>query len=519
MNRVVSQKAEILRPQYPSLCTLSEIVQQCQLELLVDVELTVQVSGLSLSSRNIFQGDLYAALPGQLTHGAKFAQQACEAGALAIFTDRDGYEQIDLIGIPCLVVENPRDVLGNVARCIYGTGSNSATIFGITGTNGKTSTAYILDAILRQLGVLTGMSTTVERRSAQSVFSSTLTTPEASELHALIARMKEDQVQAISLEVSAQAITQKRVDGIIFDVAGFTNLSHDHLDDYATYEEYYEAKKQLFDSDRCRQAVVNVDSSWGKKLAEDISIPCVKLSSSFDAQAQWVITIEDRTLTNTYFSLTHEDGRQLYSSVPLLGDFMAINASLAIVMLVESGYEFTRIREVLEGDKGVDVFIPGRVERLSAMDAPAVFIDYGHTPDAFRETLGALRKVTSGNIIMVFGADGDRDTTKRHQMGALAAEGADIVIVCDFHPRFEDPHAIRAALLEGVNTSGYQCIVYEIADPATAFREALTQAQKGDVVLYAGPGHEHYREVAGVKLPYWAKQDSCQALKDMGWLE
>jgi len=196
--------------------------------------------------------------------------------------------------------------------------------------------------------------------------------------------------------------------------------------------------------------------------------------------------------------------------VPLLGAYNAANAALAIVMLVESGYDLDAIGAALDRDGGIDAYVPGRTERLSGEQGPVVFIDYGHTPDAFESLLGALRRVTEGRIVMVFGADGDRDTTKRADMGAIAARGADAVVITDFHPRSEDPATIRAALLEGE--------LYEVADPRAAFRAALALAGDGDVVLYAGPGHEDYQEVAGQRLPYSARDDARLALREAGWL-
>jgi UDP-N-acetylmuramoyl-L-alanyl-D-glutamate--2,6-diaminopimelate ligase len=197
---------------------------------------------------------------------------------------------------------------------------------------------------------------------------------------------------------------------------------------------------------------------------------------------------------------------------------MAANAALAIVMLVESGYDLDAIAHSLDRDGGIRAYIPGRAERISGERGPLVYIDYGHSPDAFLNTLGALRKFTDGRIFMVFGADGDRDTTKRADMGAIAARGADVLVVTDFHPRFEDPAAIRATLLAAARDAVPDGEFYEVPDPRAAFRQALSLAEEGDVILYAGPGHEDYHEVAGVKVPYSALEDSRQALREAGWL-
>jgi len=265
--------------------------------------------------------------------------------------------------------------------------------------------------------------------------------------------------------------------------------------------------------------VVTVDSDWGRRMAAESRIPVATLSSSPGGDADWTVTVTEEALERTSFRLDGPEGRTLETSVPLPGSYMAANAALAIVMLVESGFDLDAIAHVLERDGGIRVFIPGRLERVSGERGPTVFIDYGHTPDAFLATLASLRKVTDGRIIMVFGADGDRDTTKRRDMGAIAARGSDALVITDFHPRTEDPAAIRAALIEGARHAVPDLELYEIADVHAAFRHALALAGEGDVLLYAGPGHEDYREVAGQHLPYSARDDARLALREAGWLE
>ncbi|MGH3704662.1 MAG: Mur ligase family protein, partial [Agromyces sp.] len=266
------------------------------------------------------------------------------------------------------------------------------------------------------------------------------------------------------------------------------------------------------------RGVVTVDSEWGRRLLAESGIPVTTLTSIDGVEADWRITVLEDGADHTSFLLEGPGGRRLETRVPLLGWYMAANAALAIVMLVEAGYDLDRIAEALERDGGVDAYIPGRAERISGDRGPVVYIDYGHSPDAFLQTLGAIRRSTDGRIIMVFGADGDRDTTKRGEMGAIAARGADAVVITDFHPRFEDPASIRAALIAGAREAVPDREIHEIADPREAFRAALALAGEGDAILYAGPGHEDYHEVKGVKIPYSARDDSRQALRDAGWL-
>ncbi len=517
MSLVTGPAPSSLRPEHPVARPLAQLVAEFGLDCRGDLD-GVEVTGAALASSAVEPGDLYVGVPGRNAHGASYAAQAAEAGAVAVLTDEEGAAIAADSGLPVIVTPEPRAALGAVSAWIYRTDENAATLFGVTGTNGKTSVVYLLAAILGQLGVVSGLSSTAERRIGDTAITSKLTTPEASELHALLARMREEGVRAVALEVSAQALSRHRVDGIVFDVVGFTNLSHDHLDDYAAMDDYFEAKLELFQPDRARRGVVTVDSEWGRALVERSRIPVATLATSPGSDAEWRMTVREEALTHTAFALEGPDGRRLETSVPLVGAYNAANAALAIVMLVESGYDLDAIGAALERDGGIDAYVPGRTERISGDRGPVVFIDYGHTPDAFLSTLAALRRVTEGRIVMVFGADGDRDTTKRADMGAIAARGADAVVVTDFHPRWEDPAAIRAALLAGARAAVPDAELYEVPDPRAAFRKALSLAGEGDVVLYAGPGHEDYQEVAGERLPYSARDDARLALREAGWL-
>ncbi|GAA2238142.1 UDP-N-acetylmuramoyl-L-alanyl-D-glutamate--2,6-diaminopimelate ligase [Herbiconiux moechotypicola] len=520
-----------LRPEHPIERSLPHLVE----EFGFDTEgpaVSDVVSGITLSSKDVQPGDLYAALKGRRFHGASFATAAAESGAVAVLTDEEGVELALESGLPVLITPEPRLALGEVAAWIYRTREEPPTLFGVTGTNGKTSVAYLLEAILRQLGIVAGLSTTAERRIGDETIVAKLTTPEATEIHAMLARMREADVRSVVLEVSAQAITQHRVDGIVFDVVGFTNLTHDHLDDYETMEVYFEAKRELFQPDRARRGVVIVDGEWGTRLAQESRIPLTTISVDPEGDAEWLLTVDEEQPDRTFFTLRGPDHRELSTSVPLLGDYMAANAALAIVMLVESGFDLDAIAHALnlahddDGEEiedddfvaGIDVYIPGRAEKVSGDRGPVVYIDYGHSPDAFISTLRSIRRVTDGRIIMLFGADGDRDPSKREEMGAIAARGADAVVITDFHPRYEDPAAIRAALLRGARAAVPDREILEVPDPKAAFRAALGLAGEGDVILYAGPGHEDYHEVAGERIPYSARDDARSALHEHGWL-
>lgn len=523
MSLVTDVAPSALRPQHPVPRSLSGLVETFELDLRGDAG-TRELTGVSLSSQTVQPGDLYVGVPGRVSHGAAYATAAREAGAVAVLTDEAGARLAAESGLPVLVTPDVRAALGAVAAWIHQTDQNPATLFAVTGTNGKTSVVYLAYAILSQLGVVAGLTSTAERRIGDLAVTSSLTTPEASELHALLARMREAEVRAVGIEVSAQAISRHRVDGLVFDVAGFTNLSHDHLDDYATMEEYFQSKLALFQPERARRGVVTVDSEWGRRIAADSRIPVTTLANTPlggahlpRVDADWHMDVLETGARHTDFVLVGPDGRRLQTRVPLLGWFMAANAALAIVLLVESGFELGAIEQALSRDGGITVYIPGRAELISGDRGPLVYIDYGHSPDAFLNTLAAIRASTDGRIIMVFGADGDRDKTKRADMGAIAARGADAVVITDFHPRFEDAASIRSTLLAAARAAVPERELYEVADPASAFRKALALAGEGDVVLYAGPGHENYQEVAGVKIPYSARDDARVALQEAGW--
>ncbi len=432
-------------------------------------------------------------------------------------------------GLPVVVVDDARAALGEIAAWVYQTagpaaeGTRPPLLFATTGTNGKTSTSYLLEAILRQLGLVTGLSSTAERHIGDLTVVSRLTTPEASEMHALLARMRESAVRAVAVEVSAQALTWRRVDGLVFDVVAFTNLSHDHLDDYADMEEYFRAKLPLFQPDRGKRGVVCLDTAYGRRVVEESRIPVTTIATVGHASpedvesAEWVVEVTDESAVFTEFRLTGPEDRSLVTREPLIGWHMAANAALAIVMLVEAGFELEAIGAALDADGGIQAYLPGRTERVSGDRGPSVYVDFGHSPDAFENTLGAVRKFTSGRTIMVFGADGDRDATKRHEMARVAAQGSDILVITDHHPRFEDPASIRATLLEGAALAEDQPEIYEVSPPEAAIITAVSLAREGDSILWAGPGHQDYRDIEGVRTPYSARELARAALREAGW--
>ncbi|WP_235021857.1 Mur ligase family protein [Rathayibacter sp. VKM Ac-2754] len=498
----------LLEPRRCEGARLDVIARAVGLEL--DGRGDVVAGSVTVSHREVRAEALFAALPGRRMHGADFAVQAAAAGAVAVLTDEAGSAAARASGLPVLLAADPRAALGSVAAAVYGTDRARPTLLGVTGTNGKTSTVHLLDAILRRLGVPSGYSSTAERRSAEHVVASRLTSPEAPELHALLARMTEDGVETAAIEVSAQALVRSRVEGLVFDVAGFTNLSHDHLDDFGDLSTYLRAKQRLFRPDRSRRGVVVVDTAAGRTVAAEAEVPVVTVGTR---DADWTVDVLSSTATGTRLRLVAPDGWSMTTAVPLIGRHMASNAALAIVMLVEAGYSRSAIAAALAS--GLAVSVPGRTLLVSGAEGPRLYVDFSHTPDSVARTVDALREVTPGRVLVILGADGDRDPSKRAPMGRAAADRADLVIVTDHHPRFEDPAQIRRALLEGALGRG--CEVREVAEPARAVRAALGDARADDSILWVGPGDTDYRVVLGADLPYSPRADAALALAEAGW--
>ncbi|KAA9111100.1 Mur ligase family protein [Microbacterium rhizomatis] len=516
----------VLRPDAPPVRALDDLAARFAEEVRGETA-GRKVSGVTLATADLRPGEVFVAIRGANRHGADFAAAAAEKGAVAIVTDAAGADIAAEAGIPIIVVGDPRGVLGELSAWVYGTGPGDdlPLLFGTTGTNGKTSVSHLLEGILTQIGVTAGLSSTAERHIAGQVIVSRLTTPEASEMHALLALMRERGVEAVAVEVSAQALSRRRVDGILFDVAGFTNLTHDHLDDYADMQEYFEAKLPLFRPDRAKRAVISLDSASGTEVVARCEVPYVTVGAPAiaadpvaAAAADWTVEIVAERQTGTEFTLASSvDGRSLTTIVPVIGRHMAANAGLAIVMMLEAGYAWDDIASALARDGAIEAYLPGRTERVSGDHGPAVYVDFGHSPDAFEKTLGAVRRVTPGKVVMLFGADGDRDATKRHDMGRTGVEGSDILVITDHHPRFEDPDSIRATLIEGARLARPDAEIHEYSPPERAIIEAVALVGEGDAILWAGPGHQDYRDIRGVRTPYSARELSRRALREAGW--
>ena len=456
-------------------------------------DLGIAVSGISLSTVRVRPGDLYAALPGTRAHGADYAAQALAAGAVAVLTDPAGLDRLPP-GTPAIVVPEPRRVLGRLAARVYGDPATGLRVIGVTGTQGKTTTTRILEQGLTASGVRSAVIGTVGTRIAGADVKTQLTTPEAPDLHGLFAVMRERDVDTCAMEVSSHALVHGRVDGVVFDVATFLNLGRDHLDFHADVDDYFAAKASLFTPERAAVGLTNVDDEFGRRLLDVARIP-MSTCSSRGAEADWRAVDAHLTAAGASFTVTGP-GVELEAAVNLPGEFNVANALAAIASAALAGLDPRSVADGIARVGGV----PGRLEQVSAGQDFSVVVDYAHKPDALEAVLATLRPLARGRLIVVVGAGGDRDTTKRPVMGEIAARLADVVVVTDDNPRTEDPASIRAAVLQGGRTGTAELL--EVGDRRLAIREAVRRASTGDVVLIAGKGHETGQEVNGVVHPF-----------------
>ncbi|SDZ07633.1 UDP-N-acetylmuramoylalanyl-D-glutamate--2,6-diaminopimelate ligase [Micromonospora pattaloongensis] len=468
---------------------------------------SVQVTGVTHASGEVRPGDLYAALPGARRHGAAFVADAAAAGAVAVLTDPAGAAAAGEAGLPALVVPDPRAVLGAVASAVYGDPTRDLIVIGITGTAGKTSTAYLVESGLRAAGHVTGLIGTVETRLGDVVLDSVRTTPEATDLHAMLAAARERGVTAVVMEVSSHALAMGRVGGVRFAVGGFTNFGQDHLDFHADAAEYFAAKAKLFDG-RCAVEVLNADDPALTPLRKAAT---VTYSAAGDPDATWRAADATGTGYAQRFTAIGPAGVAVEAGVALPGRHNIANALLAITALVAVGVDPATAAAGVAACAGV----PGRLQRIDAPGPVLGVVDYAHKPDAIVAALAALRELTAargGRLICVIGAGGDRDRGKRPIMGAGAARGADVVVITDDNPRTEDPALIRAEVRRGAEEAGTGARIVEVAGRRAAIDEAVRMAGPADVVALLGKGHERGQEIAGELTPFDDRVELAAAL-------
>ncbi|OSC41776.1 UDP-N-acetylmuramoyl-L-alanyl-D-glutamate--2,6-diaminopimelate ligase [Mycobacterium decipiens] len=473
----------------------------------------VPVTGVTLRAQDVRPGDLFAALPGSATHGARYVGDAIQRGAVAALTDAAGVAAITaqpgLPAVPVLVHPAPRDVLGDLAATVYGRPSDRLTVVGITGTSGKTTTTYLVEAGLRAGGRVAGLIGTIGIRIDGADIPSALTTPEAPALQAMLATMAERRVDTVVMEVSSHALALGRVDGTRFAVGAFTNLSRDHLDFHPSMADYFEAKASLFEPAsalRARAVVVCIDDEAGRAMAARAG-DAITVSAA-DQPAHWrAIEVAPMGAGGQEFTVIDPVGVQHRVGIGLTGHYNVANCLVALAILDAVGVSPEQAAPGLR-----DTRVPGRLEEIDRGQGFLALVDYAHKPEALRAVLTTLLR-PDRRLAVVFGAGGERDRGKRAPMGGVAAELADLVVVTDDNPRGEDPAAIRREILAGAAGGGGAAQVVEIGDRRAAIEHAVAWARPGDVVLIAGKGHETGQHGAGGVRPFDDRVELAEALE------
>jgi UDP-N-acetylmuramoyl-L-alanyl-D-glutamate--2,6-diaminopimelate ligase len=468
-------------------------------------------SGVCSDSRKIEAGDLFIAFPGARSHGSAFLATALERGARAILTDQHGDEVASRIAsaIPRLVVSKPRSICGLVASWFYGEPSKSLFVAGVTGTNGKTTTTYLLQQIWSAAGYKSGLIGTIGIQMGERKIPATHTTPESDEIQRLLALMKEDGARGVAMEVSSHALSQERVKSINFQAVGFTNLTQDHLDYHGSMESYFQAKRSLFTHDYAELAVISIDGEYGKQLWNEVSIP--KQSISVKGKADWYLERRERTADGFELLVKGPEGISIENKFNLIGEHNLENLLVAIALAYKSGIDPLVIATSLPMLTGA----PGRLESVVTPTTTTrgikVLVDYAHTPDAVERVLTAVRAQGVQRIIAVLGCGGERDKAKRPMMGSALNNGADLPIFTSDNPRGENPREIIDEMLSGVVLKeGAEVII----DRRSAIKRAIQLSQKGDAVIVLGKGHETGQEINGVKSPFNDVEELERALSE-----
>lgn len=460
-----------------------------------------QVEVLTADSRKKTVNGLFFCIPGANFDGHRFAQQAVENGCKVIVCE---HEVEGTTATTQIIVEDVRAAMALISSSFYGNPQEQMHMLGITGTKGKTTTTYLLKSILETAGKKCGLIGTTGCMIGQTKLSSNLTTPDPIELFEMLARMRDEGVEAVCMEVSAHALALRKLTGICFEAAAYTNLSQDHLDFFGDMEKYLDAKKLLFDGGYAKNAAYNLDDETTRRIMDDSIIPYVTyaISEPADLYAR-DIEITERGVS---FEMHLRSIEHVQVHLQMTGMFNVYNSLAAAALSMIMGLELNVIKEGLERLHSV----PGRIETLETQTPYRVILDYSHSPDALENILSTVRGFTRGRLILLFGCGGERDKGKRPQMGRIAGKMADYTILTSDNPRNEDPMVILAAIEEGMKETDGEYTVIENRREAIAY--ALSNAQEGDVVILAGKGHETYQDVGGVKQPFDEKQLVAQLL-------
>ncbi|WP_034631321.1 UDP-N-acetylmuramoyl-L-alanyl-D-glutamate--2,6-diaminopimelate ligase [Desulfotruncus alcoholivorax] len=478
----------------------------------VPADANPEVRGIAYDSRQAGPGFLFVAIKGYKTDGHFYVRDAVARGATAVAVQ----EVVDVPpGIARVMVSNTRQILPVISARYYGYPARKMKLIGVTGTNGKTTTTNLINAVYQEQGLKTGLIGTIHNRIGNRLLAVEHTTPESTDLQRLLDQMSQEGVQALVMEVSSHALALGRVDQCEYDTAVFTNITQDHLDFHGTMEEYLEAKTLLFrglgvnaQKTGKKHAVINADDPAAEKLINACSVDVLTYGIEQPAD----VVARDVLVTARGVCFTAEvPGETINLHLKLTGKFNVYNALAAVAACIAGGIPVPVIKRALEGVTGV----PGRFELVDRGQDFAVIVDYAHTPDGLQNVLSTAREITSGRLITVFGCGGDRDRTKRPQMGAITARMSDLAVVTSDNPRTEDPMSIIEDILPGIRgITGANYVV--IPDRREAIRQAVREAKSGDVVVIAGKGHEDYQIIGARRMHFDDREEAAEALELRG---
>ncbi|MFZ5944153.1 MAG: UDP-N-acetylmuramoyl-L-alanyl-D-glutamate--2,6-diaminopimelate ligase [Bacillota bacterium] len=484
---------------------LSSLLEGIELNSISRIE-GLAIKGIKYDSRQVTKDDLFVAIRGFKTDGHKYIEKAIANGACAVVIEDAAYRSDRY---PWLLVNSSREVLADLSAAFNDHPSREFLLIGVTGTNGKTTTTNLIAKVLEDQGHKVGLIGTIHNRIGNKIIPVERTTPESLDLQQLFKEMVENKVDSVIMEVSSHALDLHRVRGSDFDVAVFTNLTQDHLDYHHTMEKYYQAKAALFTrllgskSPKAREklAVINGDDPWGQKLLKDTKVKTVTygINSTVDFKA------EDIQIASTGVSYSVNDS---LVQLQLTGKFNVYNSLAALAVVANLGIPLQAAAQSLK-----QMAVSGRFQLVEGTDDFAVIVDYAHTPDSLINILATAQEFVQGRIITVFGCGGDRDRTKRPIMGKAAAQYSDFCIVTSDNPRSEEPERIIGDILPGLQEISTQEKYKVVIDRKKAIEEALNMADRGDIVIIAGKGHETYQEIKGQKYPFDDKEVAEEILK------
>ena len=478
---------------------LSELIKDQDVRL-VNFTTDFDVKRIEYDSRRVKPGEVFSCVVGTFMDGHNFAESAVKNGASALITERELP-----LPVPQIIAKNSRRAMAELAMKLYDYPAKQLRVIGVTGTNGKTTTTYMIKTVAEKCGLKVGLIGTIRNIIGDRVISTQRTTPESTELQEIMRMMADEGVDLVVMEVSSHSLDQERVYGIDFEIGGFTNLTQDHLDYHKTFENYLAAKRKLFE--RSGFAVVNADDPHSEKLLEGLDIP--RMTYAVREPADIYANDIEICVRDVEFDMTCPEGTA-HIAVPIPGLFNVFNAMLAAGICLKLGFPLDKIAEGLADVSGVT----GRMESLPTEGFPfSVILDFAHTPDGLINLLTSVREFAKGRVVSVFGCGGDRDHAKRPIMGEAAGRYSDFCVVTSDNPRSEDPMSIIGNVLDGVNKTAVEYVV--IQNRREAIKYALTHARPDDVIVLAGKGHETYQEIKGIKYPFDEKVVVAELLDEM----